>query len=451
MSESTAATVKPWALLAAVAAAGIAALGPDEPATRAGMALFALAGVLWLTEAVALTFTALLIPLLGVALGLASVKAALAGFAHPVIFLFLGGFALAAALSRHGIDRWLASWLLALARGRALPAALLLALATALLSMWISNTAAAAMMLPIAIGLAAPLGEGFPRYRLFLLLGLAWAANIGGIATLVGSPPNAITAAALGWGFDDWLKVGLPAFLLLFPLALAVLFHAVRPEPDLPAVAASARAPFPATREATLTVAIFTLTVGLWVFGAPLGRALGIEGDFDSAVAVLAIVLLGLTRTVAWGDIERTSNWGVLLLFGGGITLSTLMQSSGASGWMAGGLASVLPEGQAWLLYLAVAFFVVFLTELVSNTASAALLVPLLMPVAGAVGASPAVTAALIGVAASCAFMLPVATPPNALVFGTGMVPQPAMIRAGLRLNLLAALLLPLLLALLAG
>lgn len=451
MSDSTTATVKPLALIAALAVAALASLGPETPETRAGVALFAFAGTLWLTEAIALTFTALLIPLLGVLLGLATVKSALAGFAHPVIFLFLGGFALAAALSRHGIDRWLAGRLLQLAQGRALRAALLLALGTALLSMWISNTAAAAMMLPIAIGLAAPLGEGFPRYRLFLLLALAWAANIGGIATLVGSPPNAITAAALGWGFDDWLKVGLPAFLLLFPLALTVLFFAVRPERNLPAVALGEQPPFPAALEARFTVGIFLLTVLLWVFGAPLGKALGIEADMDTAVALIAIILLGLTRTVCWDDVENSSNWGVLLLFGGGITLSGLMQSSGTSAWLAGGLASGLPNGEPWLMYLAVALFVVFLTELVSNTASAALLVPLLMPVASAVGASPDTTAVLIGVAASCAFMLPVATPPNALVFGTGLIPQSAMIRAGLWLNLIAALLLPLLIGLLAG
>ncbi|PKM23269.1 MAG: Anion transporter [Gammaproteobacteria bacterium HGW-Gammaproteobacteria-14] len=433
--------MKPARIALALAVAIIASFGPDDPSARAGVALFALAGTLWLTEAISLTYTALLIPLIGVALGLADVNTALRGFAHPVIGLFLGGFALAAALSVHGIDRWLANRLIRLARGNALGAALLLALATALLSMWISNTAAAAMMLPIALGLSVPLAAKYPRYQLFVLLGLAWGANIGGIATLVGSPPNAITAAALGWGFDDWLKVGMPAFIVLFPLALVILYATLKPERDLPDVRDGGALPFPRHRAAILTVIIFLTTVSLWVFGKPLAQWLGIDRDFDTWVALLAIALLGISGTLEWKQIEKQSNWGVLLLFGGGITLSTLMQSSGASAWMANGISQILPADQPWLLYLLVATFVVYLTELVSNTASAALLVPLFMPVAAVVGADPVVTAAIIGIAASCAFMLPVATPPNALVFGTGCIPQQQMIRAGMRMNLIAAIL----------
>jgi solute carrier family 13 (sodium-dependent dicarboxylate transporter), member 2/3/5 len=432
--------MKPARIVLAIAIAFIASLGPDDPSARAGVALFALAGTLWLTEAISLTYTALLIPLIGVALGLADVRTALSGFANPVIGLFLGGFALAAALSAHGIDRWIAHRLMTLARGNAMAAALLLALATSLLSMWISNTAAAAMMLPIALGLSVPLAERFPRYQLFVLLGLAWAANIGGIATLVGSPPNAITAAALGWSFDDWLKVGIPMYLLLLPLALGVLFMVIRPERDLPSIKAGEAITFPRHRAAIITVIIFLVTVLLWVFGKPVAGLLGIGSDFDTWVALLAIALLGISGTLEWKQIEKQSNWGVLLLFGGGITLSILMQSSGASAWMANGISQALPAGQPWLLYLLVALFVVFLTELVSNTASAALLVPLFMPVAVLVGADPITTAAIIGVAASCAFMLPVATPPNALAFGTGCIPQQEMIRAGIRMNLLVTL-----------
>lgn len=426
-------------ILIALAGALVAAQLPADPQVAAGLALFVLIGLLWLTEALPLTYTALLVPVVGVGLGLAPVKTALAGFAHPVIGLFLGGFALAAALSEHGIDRWLAHRLLALARGRALAAALVLAATTALLSMWISNTATTAMMLPVALGLCMPIGDSYPRFRLFVLLALAWSANVGGVATLVGSPPNAITAAALGWEFNQWLAVGMPLFALLFPLALLVLFFMIRPEANVPDVDAGHQAPFPASMGAWSTLAIFFLTVALWIGGTPLAELLGIESSFDTWVALLAIVLLGITGSTRWQSIESHANWGVLLLFGGGITLSTLMQSSGTSAWLASGISEWLPHGQPWLVYLMVALFVVFLTELVSNTASAALLVPLMMPVASAVGASPAVTALLIGFAASCAFMLPVATPPNALVFGSGYVPQRDMMRAGVVLNLLAA------------
>src|SRR5690606_8544895 len=163
---------------------------------------------------------------------------------------------------------------------------------------------------------------------------------------------------------------------------------------------------------------------------------------FDAWVAVLAIVLLGITRSVEWKDVEKQANWGVLLLFGGGIALSAIMQSSGTSAWIATEVSHIIPPEQPWITYLLVAFFVVFLTELVSNTATAALLVPLMMPVAAMVGASPEATAVIIGLAASCAFMLPVATPPNALVYGTGLVPQRAMIRAGILMNLVCVLVL---------
>ena len=436
-------------LLLAVIASVLAWQLGDTPAVKAGLALFVLIGLLWLTEALSLTFTALLVPLLAVALGLADVKTALVSFANPIIFLFLGGFALAAALARHGIDQWLAHRLLSLARGRALPAALMLSVTTALLSMWISNTATAAMMLPLALGLSAPYAKEFPRYRLFLLLALAWSANLGGIATLVGSPPNAIAAAALGWDFSDWMQVGMPAFALLFPLALLVLFFGIRPEADVPRVAAGAAMPFPASREAWLVLAIFVLTVTLWIAGKPLANWLSIDKDFDAWVAVLAIVLLGITRVVSWQDVEHQASWGVLLLFGGGIALSMIMQSSGTSAWLASQLSAWMPEEHAWITYLIIAVFVVFLTELVSNTASAALLVPLLMPVAEAVGASPVMAAVLIAVSASCAFMLPVATPPNALVYGTGHVPQKVMVRNGLLMNIVAALLIGLLLPML--
>lgn len=425
-----------------ILAAVLASTLPEQPETGAGLALLVLIGLLWLSEALPLTFTALMVPVLGVALGLSTINNALTGFAHPVVALFLGGFALAAALGEHGIDRWLARKLLMLAGGRALPAALLLSLTTALLSMWISNTATTAMLLPIALGMSAPLAEAHPRYRIFLLLALAWSANIGGMATLVGSPPNAIAAAALDWSFNEWLAVGLPVFLAMFPLALLVLYMVCRPEANLPRVDVHDRVAFPSSYGARMTLAIFVFTVALWVLGAPLAEALAIEKGFDTWVAVLAIVLLGVTGCVSWAQVEQHANWGVLLLFGGGITLSTLLQSSGASAWLADGISGILPDGQTWLVYLILGTFVIFLTEMASNTASAALLVPLLMPVGAAVGADPVAVALLVAFGASCAFMLPVATPPNAMVYGSGFVPQKTMIRAGLVLNVIGALVL---------
>lgn len=426
-------------LLRALACIALAALvhavTPPPDATRAGLALFVLIGGLWMTQALHLSVTALLVPLLAVLAGLLSVRDALASFANPIIFLFLGGFALAAALRRHGLDGALAAAVMRPAGGRRAHAVLLLFALTAALSMWISNTATAAMMLPLALGLLQGDDTIGAREKTFVLLGLAYSASIGGIGTLVGSPPNAIAAAQAGIDFAGWLRIGLPMVALLAPLMVGVLWLLLRPQLG-GRFEAAAHEPLVWTRERRLTVAIFALTATGWIAGAPLGRLLGIGGDVDSVVAIAAVVALVATGVLTWPDVERRTEWGVLLLFGGGLALSHVMGTSGASRFLADGLVALLRDAPAWLLLLGVIAFVVFLTELVSNTASAALLVPIFLGVAGALGLSPTLLAAAIGVGASCAFMLPVATPPNAIVFGTGDVPAGAMMRCGLVLNL---------------
>lgn len=430
-----------WRPLTCLAVTAVAwAVAPPAEPLRTGLTLFALIGSLWMTQALHVSATALLVPLLCVLAGVFSVREALASFANPVIFLFLGGFALAAALSRHELDQALATAVLRLARGRRGLAFLLLFGLTALLSMWISNTATAAMMLPLALGLLhnrAASGADEPgrmRGQVFVLLGLAYSASIGGIGTLVGSPPNAIAAAQAGISFAQWLRIGLPVVALLLPLMVLVLYLLLRPS-----LAGRASVPplsLPWTRPRLTAIAIFALTVTGWIGSAPLSRALGVEGDFDALVALAAIAALFVTGTLRWDDVERGTNWGVLLLFGGGLALSQMMSSTGASRFLADQLVARMHDAPLWLLLVAVVAFVVLLTELVSNTASAALLVPIFLSVAGSLGVSPVGLAAAIAVSASCAFMLPVATPPNAIVYGTGQVPQRWMMRCGLVLNL---------------
>jgi sodium-dependent dicarboxylate transporter 2/3/5 len=427
------------ALASAAAAALAAALAPPE--LRAALALFAGVGGLWLTQALPLPVTALLVPLVAVPVGLATPGAALAPFAHPVIFLFLGGLALAAALQRQGLDRALAQQVRRWTGGHRLGGVIALAGLTALLSMWMSNTATAAMVLPLALGLVddAPPGDppAGPRERQFVLLALAYSASLGGMATLVGSPPNAIAAAQAGIGFTEWLGGGLPAALMLWPAMLALLWW--RLGPDLRGRKAVApAAPFEWTRERRITVAIFALTVAGWIGGTPLAAALGVTADIDTLVALAAVVALVATGVLGWPDLERGTPWGVLLLFGGGLSLSALMQDSGASRFLAESVLAAVDGAPAWLVVLGVVAFVVFLTELVSNTASAALLLPVFLPLAATLGLDGAGAAAVIALAASCAFMLPVATPPNALVFATGQVPAATMRQCGLWLNLLA-------------
>jgi len=426
--------------LALLAAAALYLLAPYDPALKTGLSILTLIAILWVTETFNITVTALLIPVLTVLAGVFTVGEALQNFANPIIFLFLGGFALAAALNEQQLDRYIAGHLLRLARGRLAHAALLLFLAAAGLSMWISNTATTAMMLPLVLGLLRqqPYSEHRRTYW-FMLLGLAYSASIGGIGTLVGSPPNAIAAAAVGLSFLDWLKIGLPVAVAAFPLMLVALWLVLRPTLNLRVEHLAE--PLPLNRQQWLTLTVFAATVLLWLFSAPLARLFGIDGGFDSLIAITALLLLCMLKLVSWKTVEGTADWGVLLLFGGGLTLSAMLQKTGSSEFLAYSIGQLLSGAPVVLFVLAVAAFVVMLTEIASNTASSALLVPIFVGIAGALGMSEVVMAAVIAIAASCAFMLPVATPPNAIVFGSGFVPQTRMMRVGIVLNLLMTLL----------
>lgn len=423
-------------------AAAVLAAGPDAAPLRIALAIFVLIGGLWLTQALPLTVTALLVPVLAVAGGLMDLRAALAPFAHPTIFLFLGGFALATALRQQGLDRALAHAVLRVAGGRQARAMVLLAAVTALLSMWISNTATAAMMLPLALGLLAdePPGEApaaDSREALFVLLALAYSASIGGMASIVGSPPNALAAAHAGIGFAQWLAWGVPTALLLWTLMMAVLWATLRPRFGA-AVAVPAEA-FTWTRDRIVTLAIFAATVLAWVGGGPLARALGVRGEIDAWVALCALIALVTLGGLRWPQIEAHTEWGVLLLFGGGLALSEVMQAAGATRFLAGHVLDALQGAPLPWVLAGMVVFVVALSELLSNTASAALVLPIFVPAAAALGMPEPLAAFAVAIAASCGFMLPVATPPNGIVYASGRVPAGWMMRCGFWLNLACA------------
>ncbi|HSG35674.1 MAG TPA: SLC13 family permease, partial [Sphingomonadaceae bacterium] len=400
----------------------------DSAQVRLGLAFFACIAFLWMTEALPLAVTAILVPVIAAAMGLASVKDSLASFAAPPIFLFFGGFALASALSAQGLDRWLATNLARLGKGKFVPVSVCLFGGTALLSMWMSNTATTAMMLPLAMGILSR----FPaetRNAHFLLLGLAYSASIGGLGTIVGSPPNGIAAKELGVTFAEWMRFGIPAVLVLLPAMILTLHLLLKPsngefheEPEAET--------FAFTAQRTITLGIFALTALAWIFSAQLGKLLGIT-DTDTWIALAAVALLAATRVVGWQEIEKGTDWGVLLLFGGGLALSAILGSSGASLFMARLLGGAIGAWPLWAIVAAVVAFVIFLTELSSNTASAALLVPIFIAMSAEFGLSATTLVLPLALAASCAFMLPVGTPPNAIVFGTGRIPQREMIRVG--------------------
>ncbi|ACY51899.1 DASS family sodium-coupled anion symporter [Vibrio diabolicus] len=408
---------------------------PFEPQVVTGLSILVFVAILWLTEAIHVSITALLIPLLAVFLGVFNTQTALNNFSNSIIFLFLGGFALAAALHKQKLDQAIADKVLLLARGKMSVAVFMLFGVSAGLSMWISNTATAAMMLPLVLGVMTKLdAKKNHNTFLFVLLGIAYSASIGGIATLVGSPPNAIAAAEVGLSFTEWMKLGVPISLVLMPIAILVLYTMTKP--DLSHKFDLDHQPVEWTNGKMITLAIFLLTVTLWIFSKPINAMLGGFAKFDTLVAIGAILLLGASRAVEWKDIEKTTDWGVLILFGGGICLSNVLKATGTSVFLAHSLSGFLEQAGILLTILAVVAFVVFLTEFASNTASAALLVPVFATIAEALGMSPVILSALIAVAASCAFMLPVATPPNAIVFGTGHIKQKEMMRIGFVLNI---------------
>ena len=412
---------------------------PFSPDANKGLGLMVFIGVLWLTEALHVTLTALLVPLVAVGLGLLDAPKALSSFADPIIFLFFGGFALATALHIQGLDRLIANRLMVLARGKMSTAVLLLFGVTAALSMWISNTATAAMMLPLALGILSKLDkEKDSRTFVFVLLGVAYSASIGGLGTLVGSPPNAIAAAQLGLDFAGWMKFGLPVMLVTMPVMMAVLYLVLRP--NLKHVVSIETETMVWTPSRMITLSIFAVTVVCWIFSSQISAALGGIKQFDSLVALSAAVLIGATGVANWQQIQKNTEWGVLMLFGGGLTLSAVLKDSGASLVMANGMADIFGASHWFIIILAVAAFIIFLTEFTSNTASAALLVPVFATVAEALGMPPLLLTLVIGMGASFAFMLPVATPPNAIVFGSGLVRQRDMIRVGWWLNLVCIL-----------
>ena len=424
-------------LVAAVLCFGIYQILPYDINANKGIAVLLFVAILWFTEAVHITVTALMVPVLAAVIGIPEmdVKTALSGFADPIIYIFFGGFALATALHMQRLDRKIALWLISLSRGNMKIAVLAIFGVTAFLSMWISNTATAAMMLPLALGMMDHLDREKERKTfVFVLLGIAYCASIGGLGTIVGSPPNAIAAKALDLDFVGWMKMGLPMMLLILPLMLVSLYIILRPNFSERVEVKEEHIPW--TLHRVLAMIIFLCAVAAWIMGDKIKTTFGISNP-DTVVALAAavsVVVFGVTR---WKEIARNTDWGVLMLFGGGIALSTLLQKSGASLALGQQLATAFVLAHPLIVILAVAAFIIFLTEFTSNTASAALLVPIFASIATQMGLPKEVLVFVIGIGASCAFMLPVATPPNAIVFGTGLIKQKEMMRVGMLLNIL--------------
>ena len=437
--------IKRSVIIAIALAVGFLLYGllPYEEPTNKGLALLAFVAILWLTEAIHITVTALLVPVLAILLGLESTKSALQAFANPTIFLFFGGFAIATALSVQKLDKYIAHKVIAIARGNFLLAVFFLFLATALLSMGISNTATAAMIIPLAMGLLKNIDyESNKGTYAFVILGVAYSASIGGMGTLVGSPPNAIVASQLNITFSEWLRYGMPTVLGLMPLMIGTLYVVFRPKLNIK-ITSTEGVVDKLNGKQYLTILIFLITALCWIFSDLINETftsfIGIEKikDFDAVVAMIAAVFVCFFGVAEWKQIQENTDWGVLMLFGGGLSLSVILTQSGASKALVDSVQFLIDDSNYFVIGLMVATFIIFLTEFTSNTASAALLVPIFISVAENLGVNPLGLSLIIGIGASCAFMLPVATPPNAIAYGTGKVSQRDMIKAGFVLNIL--------------
>lgn len=417
-------------------------------------AMGALMAVWWITEAVPIPATALLPVVLLPLLGVADVHAAAAPYANPVIFLFLGGFVLAAALKRSNLHYRLALGIIATVGAG--PQRLVggFMLATALLSMGVSNTATVVMLLPMALSvveLRERDGHTEPAFATALLVGLAYAASIGGIGTLIGTPPNALLAGFLEQthgirvGFVQWMAFGVPFVALCLPTTWWLLTRVLHPvgggtREGVDLIARELRSLGPVTPAERRVAIVAALTAAAWV-SRPLLEGL-VPGLSDAGIAMTtAVVLFALPAgregaLVDWDDV-RGIPWDVLVLFGGGLSLAEAITRTGLATWIGDGLGGL----GTWPLVTVVALVaavVTFLTELTSNTATAAAFLPVAASLAAGIGAEVTMLSIPVAVAASCAFMMPVATPPNALVYGSGRLTIATMARTGLVLNLLS-------------
>jgi len=429
-------------------------------------AVGALMAIWWMSEAIPLAVTALVPLVLFPVLHIGNFQNVAQSYAHPLIFLFLGGFLLARAMERWQLHRRIALTVMGL--GGRTPEAIIASLmaATAFLSMWVSNTATAMVMLPIGLSLVGILqraydgdgGTNREQCAAALMLGIAYAATIGGMGTLIGTPPNALFAGFMQQtygvtiGFAQWMLVGVPVVIVLLPITWLILTRVAFRFAAPPRFDSLERAVMDGFSQASMgrgekrTAAVMAGAACAWIFSPLLSKAAPGLVLSDAAIAMTAALSLFIVPAdwssrkflLTW-DEAKTIRWDVLILFGGGLALAAAISSSGLAQWMGSGLAVIanLPRPLFLLIVMAA---VVFLGEIASNTAMAAIFLPIAGAAALGLGEGPLALVLPVVLAASLGFMLPVATPPNAIVFGSGAVTIQNMLRAGAVLDVVSIL-----------
>lgn len=405
--------------------------------------------VLWITEWIPVYLTALLPLLFAVPLGLLTPKDLAQCYGDSNIFLFFGGFVMALALEKWGVHEQIARRIIAVVGDKKSNILLGFILSTGLISMWISNTATALMMLPMAVAVveAMPPAHRQSKFSVFLMLSIAYASNIGGVGTLIGSPPNTQMASILSESFNieisffDWMKIGMPLAILLLLLMFLIFNYLLGEERKDVHDLHFHTLPWSKAQKRVLW--IFSIVASLWIFREAIGTYLGINYRDENA-AILGALAMFLTpsgqmakeKVLRWSDTEKLP-WGILLLFGGGLALAAVLEKNGILQFLASTFESF--HGIGLLTAIAIlTTLAIFISEVLSNLAMVTLFVPVVGIFAQQTGLPLVPLAMALTLGASLAFMMPVGTPPNAIVFGSGFLRIKDMIRYGFVLNLIS-------------
>ncbi len=447
--------------------------GPNPMACKV-LAVAAWMLVWWITEIFPIYITAMLPMVFFPALGIMDLKSTFAPYGSPIIFLFLGGFLIALAMEERKLHERIAFGLIRITGTNLRGVILGFMVATATVAMWISNTATTVMMLPIAVSVVNLVKDQaqehqFKRFAMLLMIGIAYAANIGGTITLIGTPPNLVFAGyyfeAMGeeFSFARWLMIGIPVGVLLLALCYLVLTGLIYPLKQHKVEGLEAL--FESRWQALGTVSkaeravmfVFALTVLCWVFAAPINDVLGSKVLSNTNIAMGGGLLMFLVPVswkkgefiLDWKSTQRLP-WGILILFGGGLALASGLEKAGLIDLLGAWVSESFPASPL-ILCLVLTAVALFATELMSNVALVTVLLPVVFSIAENSGIDITFLAIPVTLAASCAFMMPISTPPNAIVYASGYIRIPQMIRAGIWMNLIAIALIVAIMELLGG
>jgi sodium-dependent dicarboxylate transporter 2/3/5 len=423
---------------------------PMDAPIQYSLAIFVCVSMLWTFGGLPLPVTALLVPVLLTFYGIFPTAEALQPFADPVVYLLMGGLIMAEAFRKHGVDRRLAYAIVSRFGGDVGKVLLSFMLVSAVLSMWISNTATVALLIPVVLGIASRAGDEKKKLSILFLLGIGIGSALGGMATITGSAPNAVASGILAreteWTFLDWMKIGLPASIVLLTAAYFMLRRMMPVKTvslDLVSVRNELKDMGSLTPGEKKTLGIFFPTVLLWVAGADIGAAFGFPPSFMSAaiVALAASVLLFATKTLEWQD-ARSISWDIFLIIGAGLALGEGLQQAGAAAWMAEILVDLTGSLHIFVIMLIVSAVSIAFSNFMSNTATAAILAPILIGMSSELMVDPKLLVLVCSLSVSISFITPIGTPPFTLIYSTGVVSRRDLARSGLRISVPAALLL---------